>query len=322
MDRSITVARIKQARSRIHSVVRHTPVEQFHFRSAQSGVLFKLECLQVTGSFKIRGAMARMTALADGERSRGVLTVSAGNHGLAVAHCSARLGAPATVVVPENASRTKVEAIRRYGARLIKAGASYDEAEAAARQMQRETGLVFVSPYNDPDVIAGQGTVGLEILEDVPDVEAVVVPVGGGGLIAGVALALKAENPAIKVYGVEPSASPTMWSALAAGHIVEIREEQTIADGLAGNIEPESMTFPIVQRFADGMILVDEAAIRKAIAQIALNEHFIIEGSAAAAVAALSDPRLNNLRVVAILTGRNIDLDLFKTVIESVSSPQ
>lgn len=319
VDRTITLARIEQARSRIKTVARHTPAEQSYPPSTQNDVVFKLECLQVTGSFKIRGAMAKMTDLRDGERSRGVLAVSAGNHGLAVAHCASLLKVPATIVVPKNASRTKVEAIRRYGVRLVQIGSRYDQAEAAARQMQQETGLEFVSPYNDPEVIAGQGTLGLEILEDVPDVEAVVAPVGGGGLIAGVAVALKTANPAIKVYGVEPSASPTMSRYLEAGRIVEIEEEPTIADGLAGNIEPGSMTFPIIQRYVDGMILADEGAIRTAIAQVAAGQHLIIEGSAAASVAALSDPRLKNRRVVAILTGRNIDLALFMKVMRYVS---
>lgn len=289
-------------------------MERVRWFPGQGEVVLKLECLQVTGSFKVRGAMAKLGAMPKSACSNGVLTVSAGNHGLAVAHCAEWLGAPATIVVPESASRTKVEAIRRYHVRLIQIGASYDDAEVAARKMERETGLAFVSPYNDPDVIAGQGTLGLEIIEDVPDVEAVVVPVGGGGLIAGVATALKAIKPEVEIYGAEPSASPSMMRALEAGRLVPVEEEPTIADGLAGNIEPDSMTFQIVQRYVDGMILVSEAEIRAAIAQVAANEHLIIEGSAAVSVAALSDSRLKDRRVVAIVTGRNIDLELFRKV--------
>jgi len=243
--------------------------------------------------------------------------VSAGNHGLAVAHSAEKLGLNATVVVPENASAAKVEAIGRYPVRLLKVGKDYDAAEAAALQMSRESAAVFVSPYNDPEVIAGQGTVALEMLEDVPDLEALVVPTGGGGLLAGVASFAKAILPGIKVYGVEPATSPTMTRALEAGHIVAITEEETVADGLAGNIEAGSITFPIVQALVDGMILVSEAGIRSAILQAARQDHRIIEGSAATAIAALGDKRLGGLTIGAVVTGCNISLELFRRLIAS-----
>jgi threonine dehydratase len=269
----------------------------------------------LTGSFKIRGAMAKLSALTQDERSHGVLTVSAGNHGLAVAHCSEVLQLDATIVVPESASSAKVASIRRYPVTLIERGATYDDAERAAREMERESGATFVSPYNDREVIAGQGTVGLEILEDSPKIDVVVVPVGGGGLLAGVAIAAKAINPRIKVYGAEPLTSPTMTAAIEAGHIIEIEEQATIADGCAGNIEPGSMTFPIIQRLVDGIILVSEDSIRTAIARIAREDHLMIEGSAAVSIAALSDARLKGESVAAIVSGRNISLDLFTEVI-------
>jgi threonine dehydratase len=255
--------------------------------------------------------MARLTTLTEGERARGILTVSAGNHGLAVAHASVQLGLRPTIVVPRTASPAKVSAIRRYDVTLVEQGDSYDEAERSSRLMERETGMTFVSPYNDPEVISGQGTIGLELLADAPELDAVIVPVGGGGLIAGILIAVKSLNPNVKIYGVEPSASPTMQSALDAGRLVEIPEDPTIADGLAGNVEPGSITFPIIQSLVDGMILVDEQAIRAAIAGVAREDHFMIEGSAAAAVAALADPRLDLPNVAAIITGRNISLDLF-----------
>jgi threonine dehydratase len=280
-------------------------------------VWLKLECFQITGSFKPRGATARLTTLTEAERARGILTVSAGNHGLAVAHASAQLGLKPRIVVPRTASPAKVAAIRRYDVALVEMGDSYDEAEQAARLMERETGTTFVSPYNDPEVIAGQGTIGLELLADFPDLDAVVVPVGGGGLIAGILIAIKSRNPGIRVYGVEPAASPTMQSALDAGHLVVIPEEPTIADGLAGNVEPDSMTFPIIQSLVDGMILVEEAAIREAIAGAAREDHLLIEGSAAAAIAALADPRVDLPNVAAIITGRNISLDLFLDIARS-----
>src|SRR5205809_6767209 len=223
----LTIADIRQARERIASTARRTPLERSRWLSAEHGrdVFLKLECFQLTGSFKIRGAMAKLSALTQDERSHGVLTVSAGNHGLAVAHCSEALRLDATIVVPETASRAKVASIRRYPVTLIERGATYDDAERAAREMERERGAPFVSPYNDREVIAGQGTIGLEILEDSPRIDVLVVPVGGGGLLAGVAIAAKAINPRIKVYGAEPVTSPTMTAAMEAGHVIEIEEQ-------------------------------------------------------------------------------------------------
>ena len=312
-----TIDDIRRAGERIANVARRTPLEHSRWLSAEQerDVFLKLECLQLTGAFKIRGAMAKLSALTADERSRGVLTVSAGNHGLAVAHCSEALQLDATIVVPESASSAKVASIRRYPVTLIERGANYDEAERAARAMEIESGATFVSPYNDREVIAGQGTIGLEIVEDSPDIDVVVVPVGGGGLLAGVAIAVKAINPEIKVYGAEPLTSPTMTAALKAGGIVEIEEQPTIADGCAGNIEPGSMTFPIIQHLVDGIILVSEDSIRTAVARVAREDHLMIEGSAAVSIAALNDPLLGGKSVAAIVSGRNISLDLFAEVI-------
>lgn len=316
-EQELTIDDITRARERIDSVARRTPLERSRWLSAELGreVFFKLECFQTTGSFKLRGAMSKLSALNEDERARGVLTVSAGNHGLAVAHCSEVLGLETTVVVPESASRAKVSSIGRYPVTLIERGASYDDAERAARELERESGATFVSPYNDREVIAGQGTIGIEILEDLRDIDAVVVPVGGGGLLAGLAIAVKALNPRVKVYGAEPLTSPTMTAALEAGRIVEIEEQPTIADGCAGNIEPGSITFPIIQRLVDGVILVSEEAIRNAIARVAKEDHLMIEGSAAVSVAALKDDVLDQMSIAAIVTGRNMSLDLFAEVI-------
>jgi threonine dehydratase len=313
----LTIDDLRRARERIASVARRTPLEHSRWLSVEHGreVFLKLECFQVTGSFKIRGAMAKLSALTDDERACGVLTVSAGNHGLAVAHCSEVLGLDTTIVVPESASRAKVAGIRRYPVTLIERGATYDDAERAAREMERESGATFVSPYNDPEVIAGQGTIAFEILEDWSAIDVVVVPVGGGGLLAGVAIAAKAINPQVKVYGAEPLTSPTMSAALEAGRVVEIEEQPTIADGCAGNIEPDSMTFPIIQRLVDGIILVSEESIRNAMARVAREEHLMIEGSAAVSIAALSDDVADDKSVAAIVSGRNISLDLFAEVL-------
>jgi len=306
---------IRRARTRIASVARRTPLEKSRWLSSTNrDVFLKFECFQTTGSFKLRGAAAMLTALTNEQKRRGILTVSAGNHGVAVAYCAEALELSATIVVPESASPAKVEAIRRYPVHLIERGAGYDEAERAAREIERDTGLTFVSPYNDPEVIAGQGTIALEILDELAEVDAIVVPVGGGGLAAGIAIAAKSIKPSIKIVGVEPEASPTMTAALEAGRIVEIAEDKTIADGLAGNIEPGSITFPIVQRLVDEIVLVSERAIENAIVQVAREDHIIVEGSAAASIAALDASSLQLLRVVAILSGRNISLDLFNKV--------
>jgi threonine dehydratase len=314
----ITVERIKEASERIAGVASRTPVERSQWLTAELGreIWLKLECFQTTGSFKIRGAMAKLSRLSAEEKARGILTISAGNHGLAVAHCAEALSLDATIVVAESASRAKVASIRRYPVTLIERGASYDEAEAAARRMERETRATFVSPYNDEDVIAGQGTIALEIMEDAPRVDAILAPVGGGGLIAGIAIAAKAINPRIKIYGAEPATSPSMRESLRAGRIVEIKEEEeTLADGLAGNIESGSMTFPIVQELVDDIILVSEKSIADAIARVAREDHVMIEGSAAVSIAALADPRLEGHRVAAVVTGRNITFELFARVI-------
>jgi threonine dehydratase len=312
----ITLQDIESARRRIGTSIRRTPLEYSRSLSKELGrdVFLKLECFQATGSFKLRGAMSKLSALGEEARRRGVLTVSAGNHGLGIAHCAEALKVNATIVVPESASRAKVEALSRYAVTLLERGANYDEAERSAREMEMETGKVFISPYNDAEVIAGQGTIAVEILEDAPHIDAIVVPVGGGGLIAGIAIAAKAINPNIKIYGVEPAATPSMREALVAGRIVEIEEDETIADGLAGNIEPGSITFPIIQDWVEGIITVSENDIASALVRFAQEEHVLIEGSAAVALAALQSSRLEGQRIAAVVSGRNISLDLFTRI--------
>jgi threonine dehydratase len=315
----ITLQDIESARGRINASIRRTPLEYSRSLSKELArdVFLKFECFQATGSFKLRGAMSKLSALDEEACGRGVLTVSAGNHGLGVAYCAEALRVEATIVVPESASRAKVEALSRYAVTLVERGANYDEAERAAREMEAETGKTFISPYNDAEVIAGQGTIAIEILEDAPQVDAMIVPVGGGGLIAGIAIAAKAMNPKIKIYGAEPVATPTMREALAAGRIVKIEEEETIADGLAGHIEQGSITFPIVQELVEGIIMVSESEIAQALVRFAQEEHVMIEGSAAVALAAVQSLRLEGQRIAAVISGRNISLDLFTRIVAS-----
>jgi threonine dehydratase len=322
MNPEITIADIRAAADRIAGFARRTPLERSQWLSGRSrGVWLKLECFQETGSFKIRGAASKMTALSEAERSRGVLAVSAGNHGLAVAHCAELLGLRATIVVPKSASPAKVRAMRRYMVTVLERGANYDEAERAARALERETATTFISPYNDPAVIAGQGTIAIEMLQDQPDLDAILVPVGGGGLIAGIAIAAKAIKPDIRIIGAEPAASPAMRRSLEAGRVLEIAEQETIADGLAGNIEPGSMTFPLVQRLVDDILLVSERSIRATIWRLAYEDHLIIEGAAAVALAALEEANIRG-HIGIVITGRNIELSLFYKIIgESRGAP-
>lgn len=322
MTEQVTLDDIRRAAARIKASVRRTPLERSGWLSSElnAEVMLKLECWQLTGSFKLRGAMAKLSGLTEAERRRGVLTVSAGNHGLAVAYCAAALKLDACIVVPRSASRAKVEAIGRYPVTLVECGETYDEAERAARRMEGESAAVFVSPYNDPQVIAGQGTVALEILEDAPDVEAIVVPTVGGGLLAGVAIAAKAINPRVQVYGAEPQVSPSMSEALRAGYIVPIQEGDTVADALAGNIERGAITFPIIQQLVDGIGLASEVLIRKMVQRVAYQDHLMIEGASAVGLAALPGLPLQGKRLVVILTGRNIIPTFWANIIADYQS--
>jgi threonine dehydratase len=258
------------------------------------GFALKLETFQPTGSFKVRGALAALTALPAGTR---VVTASAGNHGLAVAWAARRLGLDATVVVAETASPAKVEAIRRFPVRLIVQGADYDEAERYALSLDGH----YVSPYNDREVIAGAGTLALEL----DRADTIVVPVGGGGLAAGVGLVTDA-----RVVGVVAEASPAMLAAVDAGHIVAVTVRDTLADGLAGNIEPGSVTVDLCARHLSDIVAVSEAEIAEAMRELAGQHGLVAEGSGAAAVAALLAGKIEPQgRTVAILSGRNVALE-------------
>lgn len=313
----LDLAAVDAAAARIAPFIRRTPLEPSAWLAAAHGaaVALKLECWQPTGSFKLRGAMAALTALDAAARARGVLAVSAGNHGQALAWGATRLGIPATIVVPTSASATKVAAMRGYGVELLELGADYDEAERLARALAAERGRAFVSPYNDAAVVAGQATIAREILAVDPAVDAIVVPCGGGGVLAGVALAAKAIAPHVAVYGAEPAASPTMRAALDAGGLVAIPEDPTIADGLSGNVEAGSITYPLIARWVDDLVTVPEAAIHAAMRGAAAHDHLILEGSAAVAIAALAHLPIAGKRVAVVATGRNVTLETFLAAI-------
>lgn len=282
-------------------------------------IYLKLENLQLTGSFKLRGALNKLKLLASAPAPPRLLAVSAGNHGRAIAYGAKLLGLVATVVVPRSAPPIKIEAIRQTGVECRVVGENYDEAERVARQWAADERMTFVSPYNDRDVIAGQGTVALEVVEQVPDLDAILVPVGGGGLLAGVALMAKALNPRVKVVGVQPEHTPAMYESFRLGHLLRVQERPTLADGLAGNIEEGSVTFPLVRQYVDEMMLVSEESLSQAIIQLLAREQVIVEGAGAVTVAALlSQPLAFRATTIAtILTGRNIDVSVLRSLIHS-----
>ncbi len=271
-------------------------------------VTLKLETVQPTGSFKVRGGLAAVAATLASEPGRAVVGSSAGNHGLGLAYAAAKLKAEVTVVVPRTASAAKVAALRQFDVRLVEHGAGYSEAEARALDLAERDGSRYVSPYNDPDVIAGQGTIARELLEQVPDLGTVVVPVGGGGLIAGISLGLAGTG--VTVVGVESVASPSVSSAVAAGRIVPVTVTSTLADGLAGNLEEGAVTLDILIRHHVEVVTVTEADIGSAMAYAVQQMGLVLEGAGAVGVAALRAgliaPNDDGKDTVVLLTGRNI----------------
>jgi threonine dehydratase len=271
----------------------------------------------MTGSFKERGAANLLLQLDAGERRRGVVAASAGNHGLAVAFHAARLGIPATIVMPTYAPLIKVTSARRYGAEVILHGADYDEAYEQAQTLVRERGAVFVHAFDDARVVAGQGTLGLELLEQLSEIDAVLVPVGGGGLIGGVALAIKAHRPDVRVIGVQSAAVPAMERALAAHERVSVPAGATIADGIAVR-RVGHVTFPLAARHVDSVVTVDEEELANAILLLLEIEKTVVEGAGAAPLAALLHRPLGLAggRVVLVLSGGNIDVTMLARIIE------
>jgi threonine dehydratase len=311
---------IRAASRRLDGRVLRTPVRQSEWLSAQStaDVYLKLEVIQPTSSYKIRGAFN--AALLVRERAGAgtpprLVTASAGNHGRALAHAARALDLPLTVFIATNAPRAKADAIRAAGAELREC-ADYDEAERQAKAHAAAGGGLYISPYSHPDVIAGAGTIGLELLQDLPSLDAVIIPIGGGGLISGIAIAVKALSPSTRVIGVEAAASCPFTKSLAAGRLVTIEVGPSLADGLTGNLDPDTITFDIVRDVVDQVVTVDEPLLRRALAGVVTNEHLVIEGAAAAGPAAILSDQLNlSGKVAVILTGANIDSNLLCSLV-------
>lgn len=300
---------VRRAQERIRSAVRRTPLQHSHWLSQAAGVpvYLKLECWQRTRSFKFRGAYHAVAVLSPEERDRGLVTASAGNHGLALALAASLHGATCTVFVPEEAPVTKKDRIRRMGGDLREVAGIYDDAAAIARDFAESTGGHFLHAFTDPDVVAGQGTVGLEILEELPEVREVVVPVGGGGLLAGVGTALGA-SPNARAVAVQSTSTTAMHAAFKAGKVVAVNDPWlTLCDGLAGETEP--VAFERARAVVDTIHLVDELRVAPAIRALYHNEAVVAEGSGAVGVAAVLDgvPALEGPAVV-VITGGNIDM--------------
>jgi threonine dehydratase len=315
----ITFVDVENARKRIRSQIYLSPLAYSETVSRMTGncVFFKLDNLQITGSFKERGALNRLLTLTPDEAARGVIAASAGNHGMAVAFHSHRLNIGATIVMPRHAPLIKASWVRRYGAELVFYGEDYDFAFAEAQRLSREKGVTFIHAFDDPQVIAGQGTMGLELHEQEPDLDAVIVPVGGGGLISGIALALKTLNPKIRVIGVQAEVLPSMKAALEKGNVVCLDPAITIADGIAVRAVGETPLI-LVKQHVDEIVTVNEGEIANAVLLLLEIEKTVAEGAAAAPLAALINKKvdLTNRKVGLIVSGGNIDMNLISRIIE------
>jgi threonine dehydratase len=317
-----TIDDVRRARRRIAPLVRRTPLVQSNWLSEASGghVHLKLETLQVTHSFKARGALNAVLAIRErsGDSALPLLvTASAGNHGRALAWAAAKTGCRTVVFTPRHAPSTKLGAIRRLGAELRAEADTYEDSERMAKAFAIESGQPFISAYSHPDLLAAIGTIALEVLEDCPAVGQIVVPVGGGGLLAGIAAAIHAVRTDVEVVGVEAEASHPFASSLAAGRIVEVQVGPTIADGLAGNMDPDNIAFPIVRRLVRRMTTVTEPQLHDAIRGLVEHDRLIAEGAGAAGVAAVAAGRVDcaGRHTAIVLSGANIDLDVLATVL-------
>jgi len=318
----VTLRDIYLARRRIAPLAKRTPLVPSPLLSELVGasVHLKLENLQETGSFKIRGASNNILSLSDDQKARGVMTISTGNHGRAVSYVARREGVRAVICIPEGTPSNKVEGIRALGGEVAVCGKTYDEAEDEAFRMEREKGLTMVNPYDDPLTIAGQGTIGLELLEDLPEIDTVLVPVGGGGLISGIALALKCASSTIRVVGVSMERAPVMYHSLQAGSPIRMEQEESLADALVGGIGLENRySFRMVQELVDDFVLVSEEEIAEAMAFALERHHLVVEGAGAVGIAALLHEKVKDLaqHVAVVVSGGNVDIPLLMRIAQN-----
>jgi threonine dehydratase len=307
----LDLANIRAARERIAGRIHTTPTVSATRLGERVGVHLVLKCenLQKTGSFKVRGALNKLSQLDDAGRTRGVVTVSAGNHAAALAWAAHAAGVHAVVVMPETASPMKVAASRGYGAEVVLFGTSGTQAFAHARELSKERGLTFIHPFDDEQICAGAGTAGLELVEQAKDLECVVIPIGGGGLITGMAVAIKELNPRVRVIGVEPTGAPSMRRSLDEGRAVHLDSMKTIADGLAAPMAGE-LNYEIVRKYVDDVVLIDDDAIVDAVRELLFSTKLLAEPAGAAGVAAVLTRAISfrdGERVAAVVSGGNVD---------------
>ena len=311
-DQMVSFDSIEQARKRIRAHIKITPLRPSKSLSNQTGasVFLKLENEQVTGSFKVRGALNRLMTLSKEEAERGVMTASTGNHGLGVAFAAQQLGINAKVVFPIGASSVKRDKMKQVGVDIIQ-DVGYEDVEPYARKLAKERGFTYVSPYNDPEIIAGAGTSGLEIVEQLDDIDVVIVPIGGGGLISGIATVIKSKSSTTEVIGVQSDVSPEVYESWMAGHWVEAEESNSLAQGLMGGVESDSITLDIINKQVDRIILVNEESILRAMQFLYEQESLLIEGAGAVTTAALIEnaSKFARKKVVLTLSGGNISKD-------------
>jgi threonine dehydratase len=319
-DIDLTMRDIYSARARIAPIARKTPLVFSPVLSELTGseIALKLESLQETGSFKPRGAANKLLSLDQGARQRGVMAISSGNHGRALAYVAHRLGLRAVVCLADTVPAVKRDAIQKLGAEVVVQGSTYDEANKEAFLLMEKEGLEMIHPYDDPVVIAGQGTIGLELLEEFPDLDTVVIPLSGGGLLGGIAFALKSADPKIHVVGVMMERGPAMVESLRAGRLVDIVEEPTLADALAGGIIPNKYTFELVQKTIDETVLVSEEEIGAAMAFALEHHHLVVEGGGAVGLAAVRSGKIQRMgkRVAVVISGANVEMSLLLQVVQ------
>ena len=313
----LSIDNVYRASNALKGVVRKTDVIYAPKISREGEVYLKTENLQVTGSFKVRGAYYKMSKLTDEEKSRGVIACSAGNHAQGVALAAQKNNIKATICLPDGAPISKVEATKSYGAEVCLVEGVYDDAYKKAMQLRDECGYTFIHPFNDPDVIAGQGTIALELTEQIPDMNAVIVPIGGGGLIAGIAYTLKTLNPDIKVYGVQAQGAPSMRNSIADHQIEELVSVSTIADGIAVK-KPGDLTYELCEKYVDEIVTVSDDEISAAILALMEQHKLVTEGAGAVAVAAVMFGKIDikGKKVVCLLSGGNIDVTILSRVIK------
>ncbi|VBB06557.1 serine/threonine dehydratases pyridoxal-phosphate attachment site [Lucifera butyrica] len=309
---------IEQAYSILRGVIHHTPLDLSQTFSSMTGseVYLKLENLQKTGSFKIRGAYNKIQTLSDAEKEKGVIAASAGNHAQGVAYAARAAGIKATIVMPEVAPLAKIMATRGYGAEVVLSGSVYDEAFRKVEEIQAQTGQTVVHAFNDRAVIAGQGTIGLEILEDLTDVSAIVAPAGGGGLLAGISMAVKEMAPHVKIYGVQAKGAPAIYMSKRAHELKTTPDAVTMADGIAVK-EPGNLTFAIIDKYVDDMVVVDDEATAGTILMLLERAKMLAEGAGAVSLAAILHNKIPAKgKIVSVISGGNIDVNFISRIIE------